>query len=138
MDEAVRRWRQTGRLYFWREPLKTQGRGWHLAADAEGLRDLGVIIALCRSAQHPARFALSLAPSKPEGGLAALVLSHNRACAPDHWRLSVQDGGAVLELGPDRLTELEEVVGDMERGGGDYTLGGDDESQRIWIWWPPR
>lgn len=138
MDEAVRRWRQTGRLYFWREARKAQGEGWHLAADADGLRDLGAAIALCRSAQHPARFALSTTPSNPNAGPAELVLSYNRTWVPGHWGLSTQAGDAVLEFGTDRLNELEGAVGDMERGDGDYTIGGDDEAQRIWIWWPPR
>ncbi|MDP1913858.1 hypothetical protein [Brevundimonas sp.] len=138
MDEAVRRWRQTGRLHFWRETLKTQGEGWHLAAEADGIRDLRAIMALCRTAQHPARFALGLSASKPNDGPTELVLSHNRAWAPDYWVLSVRQQGAVLEFGADRLVELEAALGDMEGGHGDYTIGGDDESQRIWIWWPPR
>ncbi|MDQ3124566.1 MAG: hypothetical protein M3Q74_03060 [Pseudomonadota bacterium] len=138
MDEAVRHWRQSGRLYFWSEARKTQGKGWHLAADAQGLRDLRAIIALCRSAQHPARFALSVTSSGQNDGPAELVLSHNRAWAPDHWELSAQRLGAVLEIGSDRLAEFEAAVGDMEGGRGDYTIGGDNEGQRIWIWWPLR
>jgi len=138
MDEAVRHWRQSGRLYFWSEARKTQGKGWHLAADADGLRDLRTIIALSRSAQHPARFALSMTSSTLDDAPSELVLSHNRAWAPDHWVLSARRLGAVLEIGPDRLAELEAAVGDMESGHGDYTIGGDDEAQRIWIWWPPR
>jgi hypothetical protein len=138
MDEAVRRWRQSGRVYFWLEARKTQGKGWHLAADAEGLRDLSAIIALCRSAQHPARFALNVKSSGQDDGLAELVLSYNRVWAPDHWTLSATGRGVVLDIGPDRLAELEAAVGDMEGGRGDYTIGGDDEVQRIWIWWPPR
>ena len=138
MDEAVRRWRQTGRVYFWREARKTQGKGWHLAAEANGLHDLRAIIALCRSAQHPARFALSVTASKQTDGPAELVLSHNRTWGPDHWVLSVRGRVAVLEFGPDRLAELEAAVRDMESGDGDYPIGGDDEAQRVWIWWLPR
>ncbi|GLS02427.1 hypothetical protein GCM10007859_24510 [Brevundimonas denitrificans] len=138
MDEAVRCWRQTGRLYFWREARKTQGEGWHLAAEADGLRDLRAIITLCRSALHPARFALGVPSSSQNVGPAELVLSHNQTWAPDHWILSPRGLSAVLELGSDRLTELEAAIGDMEGGRGDFTIGGEEEAERIWIWWPPR
>ena len=135
MDEAVRRWKQTGQVYFWRESDRRQGKGWHLAADAAGCDDLEEVARLSRAATYPARFTFRAAPGQPDAR--ELIISFDQSRTPDHWRLK-GTGPMTLELGPDRLEELTNVVADLRALGGDYTFGPDSVDQHIWVWWPPR
>lgn len=135
MDEAIRRWKQKGQIFFWLEADRRQGEGWHLAADLDGCNDLDDIIRLSRSAAYPSRFEFVVATNG--GARRALVLSVDRSWPADHWHLV---GGEVtkLELGIERLCELEKVAADLRAQKGDYTFGPDKVGQSIWVWWPPR
>lgn len=132
MDEAVRRWKQTGRVWFWHEPDRRQGDGWHIAADAAGCDDLERIVGLAREGLHPARFTFAAAP-----GARALTISFDRHRAKDHWSLTKGEP-MHLALGPDGLDELSRLAAALRAGEGDYTIGPHDPDQRIWVWWPPR
>jgi hypothetical protein len=135
MDEAVRRWKQRGRIFFWFEPDARQGDGWHIAANASGCDDLDEVIRLSRAATFPARFRL--APEARQGAATYLTISINRSWPKEHWRI---DGGndPLFELGHDGLEMLAAAVADLRKGRGDYAIGPDEPDQRLWIWWPPR
>ncbi len=66
MDETVRRWGQSGLIYFWFEPNKRQAESWHLAADTAGCSDIEEVISLAENSKYPARFELS--PTHTETG----------------------------------------------------------------------
>ena len=135
MDEAVRRWRQTGQIYFWFERERRNGDGWHLAADPSGCGDLRQIIRLAREARFPSRFVIAPTPSAsaPE----TLTLAHDNDWQADHWTIRTDRTSVVWELGADRLRELGDVVSDLESRDGDYAFGGEGDGQRVWVWWPP-
>jgi hypothetical protein len=134
LDEAVRRWRQTGAIYFWIESDKRQGGGWHFAADERGKDDIDTLVGLAKNARFPSRFTLTPDPvSGPTRRSARKVtLSHNAKWAPSHWNLHEIDGALTIELGSSRLAELSAVVADLRKGGADYTFGGEPA---IWAWW---
>lgn len=132
MDEAVRRWKPRGQVFFWHDADRRQGDGWHMAADPAGCDDLDDVGRIAGAADFPSRFTLGRPP-----GFAALTISFDRSRPADHWRLTKGDP-ATLELGQARLDDLSGVVADLRAGKGDYTFGPDDPEQSIWIWWPPR
>jgi hypothetical protein len=140
MDDAVRRWRQRGRLFFWFETDKRQGDGWHISADTAGCDDLEEIVKLAKASKYPARFSLAPVPitdstrRSPEG----LVVSHDRSWKADHCNLRQEAGMVTLEMGADPLQALLKAAGDIRTGKGDYTFGAEDGPNRIWVWWPPR
>lgn len=137
MDDAVRRWRQKGTIYFWFEPDKRQGNGWHLAADEHGCQDLERIIALAQAAEYSSRFKIIPTPTAGRRNASKLILSYNVEWPSHHWSLQSSEGAVTIELGDDRLNELKSAVPDLrKRNGGDYTIGA-EEDDPVWIWWRP-
>lgn len=134
MDEAVRRWKQRGRIFFWFEPSPRQGDGWHIAADEIGCDDLDEIIRLCREAAFPARFRVAITDAR--GRSSFLTVSCDREWASDHWRIQGSET-PVLELGEGGLDLLSRAVIDLRRGHGDYTIGAREPDHWLWVWWPP-
>jgi hypothetical protein len=138
MDEAVRRWRQSGLIYFWFERNKRQGEGWHLAADEAGCRDIEELTTLAETSKFPARFELTPAPTQAGSrNPKSLTVSHSKTWAAAHWRLVTGVDKVTLELGSDGLAQLRRVADETRAGEADYTIGGNDDSDRIWIWWCP-
>ena len=67
-------------------------------------------------------------------GTTMLTLSYRKGIAPDdYWLLEERDGRIDLTLGLKRLKDMRDAILGMQRGGGDYAIGG--ESDRLWIWW---
>jgi hypothetical protein len=136
MDEAVRRWRQTGRIYFWEESDRRQGDGWHFAADEKGGDDIATLVSLAKNARFPSRFALTphLVFGPTRRSARKVMLSHNAKWLSNHWVVHEANGALTIELGSSRLDELGAVVAGLRKGEADYTFGGEP---LVWAWWTP-
>jgi len=138
MEEAVRRWRQLGLIYFWFEPDKRQGDGWHLAADPTGCSDLEKLTDLARTSRYPSRFKLIPVPIPGFRVPKEVLINYSKEWIATHWSLEARANQLVLEVGSEGLAQLGEAVANLRSGDGDYTIGGEVYAERIWVWWPPR
>lgn len=137
MDEAVRRWRQKGNVYFWFEHDGGQGFGWHLAADEPGCASLNELAELALTAEFPSRFNVN--PSKGRGSqprmVSKLTISHDRDWPATHWNLHERDDRVVMELGRQRLVEFQKMLSRLADGRfNDMTFPNDiDTDVPLWI-----
>src|SRR3712207_2285031 len=104
-DEHVNRWRQEGRLYFWRYTENTRNYpGWHLTADDLCCRSLADLIERMLSARGRPRKPLAVTPPTRE----VLRVPNNRG-GEARWKAPA---GLLLEYPKgkvgDEYSELEE------------------------------
>lgn len=146
MDESIKCWNQKGRLALWMIP-RSRDESWNFTADSLGATSLLELIALMESATFPAWRTLKV--TKPNftpdhGGLRkirvaeSLRLVYDRSeFEGDRFRLSEPEPKKLkLELGADWLPALRDAIVDIERGGGDYSIGNRKKgSDRLWVWW---
>lgn len=139
MDETVKRWWPRGAFYFWFEPDKRQGDGWHFAGDEAACADLEELVGLAKASRFPARFTIPIKMSVSASGQAPakLIISYDARWQPDHWKISRIEDEVLWEMGPTKFDALLGASADMKRGAVDYVLGGEDEGERVWLWWPP-
>jgi hypothetical protein len=136
MDEAVRRWRQKGNVYFWFENDKGQGFGWQLAADELGCASLNEITELALTAKFPSRFNIAISKGRGSNprAVATLAISHNRVWPDTCWRLRENKEGVALELGAQRLIEFQQMLPKLQKGWfNDITFPPDAADDAIWI-----
>ena len=137
MDEAVRRWRQKGNVYFWFENDKRQGFGWHLATDELGCASLNEITELALTAKFPSRFNIALTTGRGSNPrtVAKLGISHNPDWPGTCWNLREQEEGVALELGTQRLVQFQQMLPSLHGGRfNDVTFPDEIEFQyAIWI-----
>lgn len=148
-DENVDRWRQEGRLYFWRYTENTRNYpGWHLTADDPCCRSLADLIERMLSARWGSRKLLVVTPPTKKvlgvpnnrGGEArwrapgGLTLNYPKGKVSDeYFKLEEHAGEIILSAGRHKLELLKECVLKVPRGEGDYaiTVG----ETRLWFWW---
>ena len=156
MDDALTRWRQQGRIYLWRytAPRSRKLASWHFAADRAGRDSLVELLDLQLSATWPGPVGVKVTPHlerpQPANYDAPGIrwrsprswrIDVRTQFAPECWSLSADDGEvAILQLGRDRLREFRDAVADLDPmawSTWDYSMGDEDEAERLWIWPPP-
>lgn len=147
-DPVVARWKQKGRVHLWRykQPSKNNS-GWHLTADEAGCESVLDLLELMASARWPSRHSIviteptelmtvGVAPPgkrKPWVTPRAWMIQYPRAAADNLWQWSATERQAVLAVGLSKLRELQAGFREIQRGGGDYSMGADGED-RLWVW----
>jgi hypothetical protein len=132
--------------HIWRYKDNTRNYpGYHLTADAEGCASL---LAWLRSPKSRSEFRLQ--PVTPEvlsvpnnqGGLAAYVgctslkLHVRSNIGRGHFVFSEVSGRLGLDCSQQQVECIIKGVEDIQRGEGDYCIGGDGQ-QVLWFWWYP-
>ena len=156
-DPSVDRWRQTGRVFLWRDPDQTRNYpGWNCTADAEGCDSLSELLTLMAVAQWTATANILL--STPTEAIASLPgpyrgrrrLSPGRLrlvyrpgkVAENYWRWSDHAQTSTLAVGKSKLDDLRRAFGLVAAGQGDFCIHADDlalhgldlERMAIWFW----
>jgi hypothetical protein len=117
--------------------------GYHLSADNEGCRELRERLSQIRNSEA---FALTppdaavLSVPNNQGGRAKyfagrkLLVRTASSLAPNTFRWDEQDTTFNLTCSREMIARLIEGVAEVEKGNGDYSIGGEYD-QVLWFWW---
>jgi len=136
---------QNMKICIWRYKDNTRNYpGYHLSADAEGCRVLRERLNQIRDYEV---FALTppdmgvLAVPNNQGGRARyfegrkLQVHTSASLAPNTFRWEEQGTTFILTCSQEQIARILAGVDDIEKGEGDYSIGGGDD-QALWFWWP--
>ena len=149
MDDRIRTFRVTGKVYLWRYGDATAGyKGIHLTADNKGCQELLTLLDLMKDSKYSSKHQLALTP--PTGNqtdvpsrsyskiqpYSSLQLNHQKQYV-DHWRITYKDEGLVIEFGKNHLNQLINAIAAINDGKGDFTISDEnaDDENTLWFWW---
>jgi hypothetical protein len=139
-DPLVERWRQRGDIFMWKSK-SPRWPEWNITASDLACDTLNDLFDRMENGQYSSKKELLLAKpaimphcSGPFRLATHWTIKYPKGTVPDgEWVFQEQGSQLFLVLGLSRLRELREAIADMNKGGGDYSIGGDEN--RLWIWW---
>jgi hypothetical protein len=155
ISEKINAWQQAGTICLWRYlPERRSNQGWHFTANTDAYSSLLILFSMFKSAEYPAKRALTLTRPNPKMTNMPLRDEGFKVVSPtklrfvfdpsepkDSWT-SIEEGQCLeLRLGLKWIERFEEEFRNLQGGDGDFAIGagrnthGTGHNRRVSFWW---
>ena len=150
MKESINKYKVHGKVYAW--TYKDNNRNypsWNFTVDSRGSESLCQLLNLMISCEWSIKKKIALElPTKMQlnvpnnqNGIAKwkskpnLILNYNTSESENYWLINEFDNEIEIQLGKEKLTELQNAINGISKGIGDFAISDENDENILYFWW---